>query len=180
MSASPHPAFEGSLVRLRLHEPADVPVLNGLFNEPEVLEGIGPVFPQAVTGYREFVESARGQEDRIFFVIERLDDGSPIGGCGLMDMEPAVRKAVFGIWLGRSFWDAGYGTDATRTACRFGFRYLNLQRIELNVFASNPRAVRTYEKVGFAREGTRRRDGFVGGRYVDSYLMSLLAEEFED
>ena len=54
---------------------------------------------------------------------------------------------------------------------------MNLQRIELDVFETNPRAKRAYEKVGFVVEGTRRRSQFVGGRHVDSYLMGLLAEE---
>jgi RimJ/RimL family protein N-acetyltransferase len=64
-----------------------------------------------------------------------------------------------------------------RTLCRFGFRHLNLQRIELNVFSVNPRALRVYERVGFKVEGTRRRSQFVGGLYVDSYVMGLLSEE---
>ena len=54
---------------------------------------------------------------------------------------------------------------------------MNLQRIELDVFDTNPRAKRAYEKVGFVVEGTRRRAQFVGGRYVESHVMSLLAEE---
>jgi RimJ/RimL family protein N-acetyltransferase len=64
-----------------------------------------------------------------------------------------------------------------RTLCRFGFRHMNLQRIELNVFSVNPRALRVYERVGFKVEGTRRRSQFVGGRYVDSFVMGLLSEE---
>jgi RimJ/RimL family protein N-acetyltransferase len=54
---------------------------------------------------------------------------------------------------------------------------MNLQRIELDVFTTNPRARRAYEKVGFVAEGTRRRAQFVGGRHVDSFLMGLLADE---
>jgi RimJ/RimL family protein N-acetyltransferase len=67
-----------------------------------------------------------------------------------------------------------------RTLCRFGFAHMNLQRIELNVFATNPRARRAYEKVGFVAEGERRRSEFVGGRYINSYVMGLLAEELTE
>ena len=84
---------------------------------------------------------------------------------------------MIGVWLGKPYWDSGLGTDAVRTLCRFGFDHLNLQRIELNVFETNPRAVRAYEKVGFVLEGTRRRAEFVRGHHVDSYLMGLLSEE---
>lgn len=94
-----------------------------------------------------------------------------------MEIEAVARTAILGIWIGKPYWGKGYGTDATGTLCRFAFRHMNLQRIELNVFATNPRAVRACDKVGFKLEGTRRRSAFVGGRHVDSYLMGLLAEE---
>ena len=83
-------------------------------------------------------------------------------------------------WLGKPFWDEGLGTDAVRTLCRFGFRHMNLQRIELDVFETNPRALRAYEKVGFTLEGTRRRSEFVQGRHVGSHIMGLLVEDLID
>jgi RimJ/RimL family protein N-acetyltransferase len=66
------------------------------------------------------------------------------------------------------------------TACRFGFRYMNLQRISLSVYATNEKAQRVYERVGFKREGVSRREQFLGGRHVDTVEMGLLAEEFVD
>jgi RimJ/RimL family protein N-acetyltransferase len=57
---------------------------------------------------------------------------------------------------------------------------MNLQRIELNVFETNPRALRAYEKAGFTLEGTLRRSEFVQGRHVNSHGMGLLAEELID
>jgi RimJ/RimL family protein N-acetyltransferase len=173
----PEAALEGSLVRLRAHETSDYGPLNELFIDPGVLEGVGFAMPQSRQAYREFVESARGKEERIVFVIERLEDRQAMGGCSLEAIEARNRAAILGIWIGKPYWHRGYGTDAMRTLCRFGFRHLNLQRIELNVFSVNPRALRVYERVGFKIEGTRRRSQFVGGLYVDSYVMGLLSEE---
>ena len=173
------PALEGELVRLRAHEPADIAELNDLINDPEVGEGLGLWMPKPTQGFRAFVEAAEKDPTKQPFVIERLDDRRAIGGCSLFDIALANRSALLGIWLGRPYWDAGYGTDAVRTLCRFAFEHMNLQRIELNVFATNPRARAAYEKVGFVVEGERRRSEFIGGRYVDSYLMGLLAEELK-
>lgn len=103
-----------------------------------------------------------------------------VGGCSLEEIEARARAALLGIWVGRPYWDSGYGTDAVRTLCRFGFRHMNLQRIELNVYTTNPRAVRAYERVGFRVEGTRRRSAFVGGRYVDPHVMGLLIEDVDE
>jgi RimJ/RimL family protein N-acetyltransferase len=174
------PAMEGDLVRLRAHEPADIPTLNDLINDPEVGEGLGLWMPQPTQGFAAFVEAAEKDPTKQPFVIERLEDREAIGGCSLFDIALANRSAGLGIWLGKPYWDAGYGTDAVRTLCRFAFEHMNLQRIELNVFATNPRARRAYEKVGFVIEGERRRSEFVGGRYVNSFVMGLLAEELTD
>jgi RimJ/RimL family protein N-acetyltransferase len=54
---------------------------------------------------------------------------------------------------------------------------MNLQRIGLAVYETNPRALRAYENVGFKEEGRRRRAHFVGGRHIDVIVMGLLAEE---
>jgi RimJ/RimL family protein N-acetyltransferase len=171
------PALQGTLVRLRAHEPADVPTLNGLIDDPDVGENLGMVMPQPVSGYQAFLEVMKKDPSRSIFVIERIDGRVPIGSCSFFAIETAPRTAVLGIWLGKPYWDEGLGTDAVRTLCRFGFDQMNLQRIELDVFTTNPRARRAYEKVGFVAEGTRRRAQFVGGRHVDSFLMGLLADE---
>lgn len=165
------------MVRLRAHEPADVPILNDLINDPAVGEGLGMVMPQTTAGYVAFTEAIEEDPSRSAFVIERLEDGALVGSCSFFAIETAPRTAVVGIWLGTPYWDAGLGTDALRTLCRFGFDHMNLQRIELTVFETNPRAKRTYEKVGFVVEGTRRRSEFVDGRHVDAWIMGLLSEE---
>lgn len=175
------PPLEGRLVRVRAYEPVDAQTMNELFSDPAVLRGIGSVrFPQAAAGFRGFLDGVRGSTTTMAFAIETLSDRSPVGGCGLEDIQPANRSATFGIWIGKPYWGRGFGTDATRTLCRFGFRYMNLHRIELNVFAWNVAAVRAYEKVGFRVEGTRRHDEFHGGLHTDSYLMGLLDEELAE
>ena len=171
------PAFEGRLIRLRKPEPADADTLNDLFNDPEVGEHLGPVMPQPIAGFRAFVEAAEKDLKTAVFTIERLTDREPVGGCSLFDIETSHRSALLGIWLAKPRWNQGFGTDAVRTLCRFAFRHMNLQRVELNVFSTNPRGLRAYEKVGFRQEGTRRRAEFVNGALVDSYVMGLLAEE---
>jgi len=171
------PALEGSLVRLRAFEPADFSGLNALINEPGVSQGLGLAMPQPVEGFKAFVDAATKEPKSVIFVIERLEDREPVGGCSLFDIETPARTSTLGIWLGQPYWDSGLGTDAVRTLCRFGFRHMNLQRIELNVFETNPRARRAYEKVGFVLEGTLRRAEFVRGKHVDSFVMGLLAEE---
>jgi putative acetyltransferase len=52
--------------------------------------------------------------------------------------------------------------------------WLNLTRLELEVYTDNEAAVRLYERFGFEREGTLRQHAFRGGQYVDTYMMARL------
>jgi RimJ/RimL family protein N-acetyltransferase len=46
------------------------------------------------------------------------------------------------------------------------------------VHADNPRAIRSYEKVGFKHEGRYRQGVYKKGKYIDVLLMSVLREEW--
>ena len=177
----PHPPFlTGRLVRLRAPEPTDAEALNELFNDHDVRSGIGAPLPQPVEAFHDWVTAARQAADHVNLVIERLEEPEPIGMCDLMKIEPPTRTAVLGIWLARPWWGEGYGTDAVRTLCRFGFGHLNLHRITLEVNAGNPKAIRVYEKVGFIEEGRLREAAFVHGGRMDALVMGLLSSELTE
>jgi ribosomal protein S18 acetylase RimI-like enzyme len=55
-------------------------------------------------------------------------------------------------------------------------RAIGLERIELEVFASNLAAISLYRKLGFVTEGIKRRARKLGGEYDDNVVMALLAE----
>lgn len=165
------------MVRLRALEETDLPRINeGIWN-PNVSRNLSVAFPQSLAGTREFWDRAR-REGAFLFAVETLA-GELIGVCDL-GLHQRVRAGELGIWIAEPYWDRGYGTDAVRTLCRFGFREMNLQRVGLMVFETNRRGVRAYEKVGFKEEGRVRPGAFVDGEYVDVIQMGLLAEDLAD
>jgi putative acetyltransferase len=72
-------------------------------------------------------------------------------------------------WRGR-----GVGTALITRAVEWAKRGGVIRRIELKVFTRNTTAIRLYERLGFALEGTRRRAVFKEGRYEDNHLMAML------
>jgi RimJ/RimL family protein N-acetyltransferase len=168
--------FEGRLVRLRAIEEDDLLRINELVGDPDVSQHLALAWPGPLAGTRAFWDSVRAHRDWPTFAIETLA-GELVGLCGFDSVDAKVRSAGLGIWIGKPYWGRGYGTDAVRTLCRFGFREMDLQRIGLAVYETNPRGVRAYEKVGFKEEGRRRRAHFVGGRHIDVIVMGLLADE---
>jgi RimJ/RimL family protein N-acetyltransferase len=170
------PPFEGSLVRLRAVDEGDLTAINEGLWDPEVTEQMSIVWPEARAQTRQFWESIRASDSNLLLAIETLA-GEFVGSVGLHGIDGRGRKAELGIWIARPHWDKGYGSDAVRTASRFAFREMNLQRVFLHVYDTNRRGIRAYERVGFKEEGRLRRAQFIGGRYVDVIAMGLLAED---
>ena len=113
--------------------------------------------PAAAERFHEWIETSRKNPNHLNVAIERLEETGAIGLCDLMQIEAPTRTAELGIWIARPWWRGGYGTDAVRTLCRFGFDHMNLHRITLFVNATNTQAIRAYEKAGFGHEGRLRR-----------------------
>ena len=170
--------FEGRLIRLRARELEDAPLLYEWFNDPEVTEHLSLRYPLSHKRPREFIEKASDVGyGAASFAIETLA-GELIGGCDLDSTSPENRSASLGIAIGdKAYWDGGYGTDAMRTLCRFGFEMMNLHRIELEVYGNNHRARHVYEKVGFTLEVTKRQGTYKFGQYHDVHIMGLLEGE---
>jgi RimJ/RimL family protein N-acetyltransferase len=48
----------------------------------------------------------------------------------------------------------------------------------LHVFKTNIRAIRSYEKIGFVKEGLLRKAAHIDGKYLDIVVMGILREEY--
>jgi RimJ/RimL family protein N-acetyltransferase len=175
-----HRSLEGALVRLRAREAADVEDSYRWRNDWEVIRFLARRYPASRASVARQIVEAEARFDSIVFLIETKADGHPIGWAGLRTTGPESRCADLGIAISEpDYRDGGYGTDAMRTACRFGFEMMNLHRIELTVYDWNERAIRVYEKVGFRHEARYRQAMWREGRYVDLLLMGLLKGELQ-
>jgi len=79
-----------------------------------------------------------------------------------------------GLSVHDDFHRRGIGAALLATLIDVADNWLNLRRLELTVYVDNEPAVRLYEKFGFVIEGTRRKDAFRDGEFVDSYAMARL------
>jgi RimJ/RimL family protein N-acetyltransferase len=172
----------GEKVYLRPSEREDLPRFVRWFADAETSRGLKLRAPFSLAQEEEWFTGmlARQGENNWHFVICRLADDEPIGTAGLHDVDHENGVAEFGISIGeKAEWNQGYGTDALHAICDFGFGELRLHRIELEVYAGNDRARRSYEKAGFTLEGTLRERHFTQGRREDVQLMALLRSEWE-
>lgn len=119
------------------------------------------------------------KSNKHWFTIRALADDKLLGDIDLSIYNWTGRDAFVGLGIGeREFWGKGYGTDVMRIILRYAFMEVNLQRVTLNVFEYNPRAVRTYEKTGFRHEGRMRQVLNREGKRWDMLFMGILREEW--
>lgn len=171
----------GDGIRFRAIEKEDIPNFLRWLNDPETRQYLLLYIPLSRADEERWVESLPDRKDDYVFAFEALIDEKWIhlGNVGLHGIDWKNSHATFGIVLGeKQYWGQGYGTEATRLMLRFAFDTLNLNRVELEVFEFNPRAMRAYEKAGFRLEGTRRQALYQDGRYWDAHWMAILSEEF--
>jgi RimJ/RimL family protein N-acetyltransferase len=119
--------------------------------------------------------------DEASFVIVRLEDDKMIGTVCIENISHTDRIGTLGIFIGdMESRDKGYGTESIRLILDYAFNYLNLNNIKLDVKAFNERAIACYKKCGFKEIGRRRKSTFVDGKYYDTVIMDVLAEEFKE
>lgn len=150
----------------------------GQDSEYQRLLDSGPSSLYSAADMRSFLEKGIG-EKQIMLSIRLLAEDRAIGFVNLAGLNWQARSAWVGIGIGEpEYRGKGYGSDAMNVLARYAFKELNLNRINLNVFEFNPRAMRAYEKCGFVHEGRLRQWLNRGGRRWDMIYMGLLREDW--
>jgi RimJ/RimL family protein N-acetyltransferase len=178
LSFADKPTLTGELVALRPLTETDLPaVLSGLDDTESMrLTGTHARFTadQVATALREW--STR--DDRVDLAITERATGQHAGEVVLNGLDQDNQSCGFRIALLTPYTDRGLGTEATRLILGYAFDTVGVHRVELEVFAFNPRARRVYEKVGFVYEGTKRQALRWQGEWIDTLVMAMLADDW--
>lgn len=173
----------GERVRLRAMEKEDLPAFVRWFNDPEVRRNLMMVQPLSMGQEEKWYADILNlpvDEQPLCIEVKQGEDWSLIGNLGFMHINQHDRSAEIGISIGeKRFWNQGYGTEAMRLMVGHGFENLNFNRIYLQVYETDPRGKRCYEKVGFSVDGRLRQARFLEGRYADVFIMSILKSEWK-
>jgi RimJ/RimL family protein N-acetyltransferase len=174
----------GDRLRLRAVERSDLELFVEWLNDPEVREGLLLHLPLSMAEEEKWFEDMINHpavEHPMVIEIRQDESWVMIGNCGIHNIDWRLRSAEVGIFIGeKGYWDQGYGTEAMIVLLDHSFNTLNLNRVALQVYEDNPRAVRAYEKAGFVHEGRERQGMYKNGRYVDIIWMSVLRPEWRE
>lgn len=128
-----------------------------------------------------WIETHRPQfeaDEAITFAIVNRVDERLIGATGLLrHARINTHLGELGYWIGHSFWNRGYCTEAARAVAEFGFDCWRLERIFAEHFMSNPSSGRVMEKIGMRKEGRLRKHVFKWDKFEDVVIYGLLKGE---
>lgn len=160
-------------LQIRRAEPDDSSALYEMFNSSKVFESTLQLpYPSREQWRQRLAEPGDGTYRLVAVVSGRV-----VGMISVHTFPKTPRRRHVGAidivvhaeWQGK-----GVGKSQMRAGIELADNWLNLMRLELEVYTDNEAAVGLYERFGFEREGTLRQHAFRDGQYVSSYMMARL------
>ncbi len=172
--------LRGELTALRPFRASDLPIMRDWYRDPATARTWAQ--PPIVSD-TAFEADLNGRFARFgesgYFAIENLD-GELIGRADFEHLDPVDRTAEVMIVIGDpGSRGKGAGSDAMRVLLSYLFRDRQAEHVWLTVLAWNEPAIRSYEKIGFIREGRLIEDVWLDGKADDQLVMGILRHEFE-
>jgi len=161
---------------IRRAEPADYEAVCKIFSGPKAVWGTLQLpFPSSAIWQKRLAESPDG----IFNLLACVEN-DVIGQSGLYTFPNQPRRrhagqvgmAIRDDWQGK-----GAGTALMQAVIELADKWLNLMRLELEVYTDNEPAIKLYKKFGFVIEGTLARFAYRDGRYVDAFTMARIRKD---
>jgi putative acetyltransferase len=158
---------------IRRAEVTDYEALLQIFTGPQVIWGTLQLpFPSAELWKKRLADSPEGVFNLVACVGQEI-----VGQLGLYTFPNWPRRrhvgqvgmAVRDDWQGK-----GAGSALMQAALDLADKWLNLSRLELEVYTDNEPGIRLYKKFGFQVEGTLIQFAFRNGEFVDVYTMARL------
>lgn len=157
-------------VTVRHLEPSDIPQVHALYSEEQAYADTLQLPFQPVAVWEKRLDHSRPG----FISLVAVHGDEVLGQLGLEVLQSPRRRhvATFGMGVKASARRLGVGSALLAAAIDVCENWMNVSRIEAEVYADNHAAIRLYQKHGFVIEGTCRNFAFRNGMYVDAHVMA--------
>ncbi|KAA0546858.1 GNAT family N-acetyltransferase [Bacillus sp. BGMRC 2118] len=113
-----------------------------------------------------------------FWGIEDKKSNKLIGTIDFVSWNQKHKKAEIGYILSQDYWGKGIMTEAVQAVIKFGFKRMNLVRIEARCLVENIGSEKVMQKAGMHYEGLLRKSMFLKEIHRDIKLYAILKEDF--
>jgi RimJ/RimL family protein N-acetyltransferase len=171
--------LEGEGFRLRRASADDLDFMVVLSSHEDVEPFMAAVSAREPDALREEIRQSEAEpKHHGLFVVEV--DGAR---AGVMAFEVSNRRSrianLRSLMLLPEFRGRGVADSAARLLVRHLLFDLDYHRVQLECYGFNERAIRHAERVGFVREGVKRKAYWRHGEWVDGVLFGLVPEDLE-
>ena len=104
------------------------------------------------------------------------DSNKVIGEIVLYDFR-LKKQADIGYRINKNYWGQSFAPEAGQAMLKVAFEIMDLSRLQIRCFESNPGSMRVAQKLGFRQEGMIRQ-GAIINVMTDYYIFGLLKEEY--
>lgn len=102
-----------------------------------------------------------------------------VGCCGALNIDYRLRSCELSIFLATEYHGRGLGKEALELLMKYVFEELNAHKFWGECYDSN-NAIEIYKKVGFKVDGVTRDSWYHCGKYGNSYMFSMLENEWKE
>ena len=159
-------------ITIRRAEPADYEAVQAIFSAPKAQAGTLQLPFPSLDLWRQRLQVV----DPNAHVLLACVGVEVVGQLGLYAASHPRRRHVGDIGMGvRDDWQGrGVGTALLGAAIDLADRWLQLRRLELQVYADNTAGIALYARHGFIEEGRHRDFAFRDGAFVDALSLARL------
>lgn len=145
-------------------------------SHPDVIKYYGISFDtlEATKEQIRWFRDLEKNETGFWWAICSKDNKTFYGAGGFNDLEKDNRKAEVGFWLLPEHWGKGVMSEVMPIICNYGFKELNLHRIEGYVDSKNTNCKNALIKLNFKHEGTMVDCEIKDGEFVSLDIWSLI------
>lgn len=146
-------------LRLRAPRERDVEAVRRICQDPEIQRWTRVPSPYRTEHAAQFVAlsaDALTRGDGVHLVTVDAGDDRVLGAVGL-SIDRAELSGELGYWVAADQRGRGVATRGSRLLCRLAFEQLGLGYVGLMAAAGNAASNAVARRLGFTREGTRRR-----------------------
>ncbi|BEP30188.1 GNAT family N-acetyltransferase [Helicovermis profundi] len=129
-----------------------------------------------------FEKKVLNDPSTIMFSIKRIDDNKLIGCCGLCYINWIHRHADLSLYtaIDDEYMDEkGFAFESCKLLLDYGFNQIGLNKIWTEIYEFDEKKMKLYKEFGFNTDGILRKNYFYEGKWWNSYILSLLREEFK-
>ncbi len=157
-------------VTVRPAESRDIPAIQQIYSCPNAQAGTLQLPLPSLALWEKRLSNL---PDDVYCLVAE-EDGKVVGQLGFETNRRARRRHVgeFGMAVHDDHVGKGVGRKLIATMLDIADNWLNLRRIELNVYCDNEAAIALYHKFGFEVEGRLVEYAFRNGQYVDAFQMA--------